>query len=89
MSAHAGVIRDAAGLKDLIREIVRLEGINKRVRFSNMATAAKLIATAALSREESRGGHYRSDFPDAVEGLRRRTFMTLKDAERIAAGIAG
>lgn len=89
MSAHAGVIRDAEGLKDLIREIVRLEGINKRVRFSNMATAAKLIATAALKREESRGGHYRSDFPEPVEALRHRTFMTLKDAERIAAEIAG
>ena len=38
----SGVIRDADGLKDLIRQIVRLEGINKRVRFSNMATAAKL-----------------------------------------------
>ncbi|MBA3039439.1 MAG: L-aspartate oxidase [Rhizobiaceae bacterium] len=89
MSAHAGVIRDAEGLKDLIRQIVRLEGINRRVRFSNMATAAKLIATAALQREESRGGHFRSDFPEPVEALRRRTFMTLKDAERIAAEIAG
>jgi L-aspartate oxidase len=89
MSAHAGVIREAEGLKDLIRQIVRLEGINKRVRFSNMATAAKLVATAALQREESRGGHYRSDCPEPVEALRHRTFMTLKDAERIAAEIAG
>lgn len=89
MSAHAGVIRDAEGLKDLIRQIVRLEGINRRVRFSNMATAAKLIATAALQREESRGGHFRSDFPEPMEALRRRTFMTLKDAERIAADIVG
>lgn len=89
MSAHAGVIRDADGLKDLIRQIVRLEGINKRVTFSNMATAAKLIATAALKREESRGGHYRSDFPDAVEAFRHRSFMTLKDADRIAAEIVG
>ncbi|GEO84491.1 MULTISPECIES: L-aspartate oxidase [Alphaproteobacteria] len=89
MSANAGVIRDADGLKGLIREIVRLESANKRVRFSNMATAAKLIATAALTREESRGGHYRADCPEPVEAFRRRTFMTLKDAERIAAEITG
>ncbi len=89
MSAHAGVIRDADGLKGLIREIVRLEGRNRRVRFSNMAAAAKLIATAALKREESRGGHYRSDCPEPLDAFRRRTFMSLKDAEAIAAEIAG
>ena len=32
-------------------------------RFRNMLTAAPLIAAAALARTESRGGHYRSDFP--------------------------
>ncbi len=89
MSAHAGVIRDADGLKGLIREIVRLESRNRRVRFSNMAAAAKLIATAALKREESRGGHYRSDCPEPLDAFRRRTFMSLKDAEAIAAEIAG
>jgi len=27
-------------------------------------TVARLIARAALRREESRGGHFRADFPD-------------------------
>jgi L-aspartate oxidase len=30
----------------------------------NLATVALLVARAALRREESRGGHYRADFPD-------------------------
>ncbi len=89
MSAEAGVIRNKQGLEHLIREIVRLERENTRIRFSNMVTTAKLIATAAYRREESRGGHYRSDFPEALDAWRHRTFMMLKDAEQTAAEIAG
>jgi L-aspartate oxidase len=32
-------------------------------RTANLTTVAHLIAKAALRREESRGGHFRSDFP--------------------------
>jgi len=31
---------------------------------ASIVTVGRLIAKAALRREESRGGHYRSDFPD-------------------------
>ena len=33
-------------------------------RHFNLLTVARLIATAALWREESRGGHFREDFPE-------------------------
>ncbi len=89
MSAHAGVVRDREGLEYLIREIVRLERENSRVRFGNMAAAAKLIATAAWARTESRGGHYRADHPEPVTAWKHRTYTTLADADRIAAEIAG
>jgi L-aspartate oxidase len=32
-------------------------------RHLNLVTVARLIARAALRREESRGGHFRADFP--------------------------
>jgi len=31
---------------------------------ASILTTARLIARAALRREESRGGHYRSDYPE-------------------------
>jgi L-aspartate oxidase len=34
--------------------------------------AARLTTEAALMRTESRGGHYRSDFPERKEEWRRR-----------------
>ena len=49
-----------------------------------MTAAAKLVTAAALARQESRGGHWRSDFPQ-TDKTGARTFMTLADADRIAA----
>jgi len=37
------------------------ENVNERTK--NFVTLAKLMAEAALWREESRGGHFREDFP--------------------------
>lgn len=89
MSRHAGVIREEAGLKLLIRELVDLERKRPRVRFSNIVSTAKLIAVGAYLRSESRGAHMRADRPNPQESLRQRTYLTLKDANRIAAELAG
>ena len=84
MARYVGVVRNRAGLVEALSVIARLERSCRSTRFLNMLTAAKLIAGAALVRTESRGGHYRSDFPDADPAWRHRTFITLADAERIA-----
>jgi L-aspartate oxidase len=88
MSAHCGVLRDGAGLRKAIRELAQLQRGNRSGRFANALATAKLIAVAALKREESRGGHYREDFPEPLEAWRRRTFITLAEAERQIAEIA-
>ena len=50
-----------AALGDLLRQ-TRPTGADWWRRF-NLLTVARLIARAALRREESRGGHFREDFP--------------------------
>ncbi|GLK48101.1 L-aspartate oxidase [Brevundimonas intermedia] len=60
MTDHAGVVRTADGLTGLIALIDRLEG-----QYGPAAAllAARLIVQGALDRRESRGGHYRADYP--------------------------
>jgi len=65
MWRDAGVIRTAAGLRDA-RE--RLRDIERRLPVGateeeNLVQTARLIVEGAIRRKESRGGHYRSDFP--------------------------
>jgi L-aspartate oxidase len=50
-----------------------------------MATAALLVATAALARTESRGAHYRADFPAENPQLAARSMTTLAQARDRAA----
>ena len=65
MWTHVGIERDARGLKEARRV---LEAIQSRLEPGateelNMVETALLIAHSALLRRESRGGHFRGDFP--------------------------
>jgi L-aspartate oxidase len=84
MSANVGVIRDAAGLTGALKAIRRLSARTSDIEVSNMLATALMIAASALARRESRGAHFRSDFPKESPALARRSQMTLADALRIA-----
>jgi L-aspartate oxidase len=72
----AGLFRTRQGLEDAASrlevayraEVQGMRGPGKidpdAWRQFNLTTVARLIVSAALRREESRGGHYRADFPD-------------------------
>jgi L-aspartate oxidase len=84
MTRHVGVIRDAEGLARALADIARIERTATSRALRNMATAALLIAAAAWKRQESRGGHYRSDYPQPDPAQANRTFITLGGARKIA-----
>ena len=63
MWRKVGLIRRGEDLRSAVEEFARMaeEKINQRTK--NFVSLAKLMAEAALWREESRGGHFREDFP--------------------------
>ena len=89
MARLVGVDRDEQGLKDALGVIAQVERAGAgEPALLNMTAAAKLVAAAALKRTESRGGHYRLDYPSTSPDA-QRTFMTLADAERAAENVPG
>ncbi len=64
MWERVGILRDESGLKRALQEFEQISKANLSASSRNFVTLAKLVATAALWREESRGGHFRTDFPD-------------------------
>lgn len=85
MSQNVGVVRngpDLARALQIAREI-GAESADDR-SLANMALAAEMIAGSALLRTESRGAHFRSDYPDPIEALRHRSAVTLDDIREAA-----
>lgn len=87
MTRLAGLERDAAGLTEALARLGQIERAGgHEPSLLNMTVAAKMVVAGALARQESRGGHTRTDFPE-THATGTRTFMTLADAERIAAAV--
>ncbi|WP_282938171.1 L-aspartate oxidase [Paenibacillus sp. RC67] len=79
MLRYVGLKRTAVGLEKGHEELRRQLSIfdtclSKRedFEFANLLTCALLTTQAALIREESRGGHYREDFPEKNDLLWRK-----------------
>jgi L-aspartate oxidase len=71
---HAGIDRNARGLRKCLKALEEIhsrldEGMTEE---RNMCQTARLVTAAALARRESRGGHYRSDYPRAKGEWRGR-----------------
>ena len=57
------------GLETELGRGCRAEKLGSLLELRNLVTTGRMIASAALARRESRGSHYRSDYPAADDSL--------------------
>jgi L-aspartate oxidase len=67
MWQHVGVVREGKNLRQVVAELGALQppaaGDRRSREAANLLQTGLLIARSALAREESRGAHYRLDYP--------------------------
>ena len=85
MTEFVGLERDREGLLSALNTIAGIERAGApEPSLLNMTATAKLVTVAALARHESRGAHFRSDYP-WTNAAGARSFLTLPEADKIAA----
>lgn len=79
---HAGIVRSKKGLQGLLDAVHARESAPpdaarsaEALEFRNFLVAATAIAGSALAREESRGAHYREDFPYQVDKFSKHSCL--------------
>lgn len=84
---NVAIIRNENGLRMALKTISQLDselsrmnvsegssfnkGLQNALEVENMIETAKMVITAAVLRQESRGSHYREDFPNIMEGWKK------------------
>jgi len=86
MLRYAGLVRNEKGLKKGLEELrkqtsffmTRLQG-REQYEYANLLTLSLLTVLAALRREESRGAHYREDFPERDDVVWKKHIVHHRD----------
>ena len=81
MYSNVGLVRTDAGLREAVARISELQALpeSRGAVLRNLLVVGRLIAEAAIERRESRGSHYRSDYPNTDEAFAKRSFTRLRD----------
>ncbi|WP_435097844.1 L-aspartate oxidase [Halorubrum sp. N11] len=90
---HAGILRDESSLREGLDRLAALreraadmrvgpitsESFELAVDVGFMLVAAEAVLRGALEREESRGAHYRTDYPDVDSDWQRNVYFDAAD----------
>lgn len=87
-----GLMRDKEGMEKTLDVIAHLRDlydaglhdaktIDDHAVLKNMFLMAELMTTQALKREESRGGHYRTDFPNSDDAFKTSLTISIDDKD--------
>jgi L-aspartate oxidase len=86
---HVGIIRSAASLEEVLHRARQWmdrpeleDSAGADIEVGNMALTTFLMATAALARTESRGAHFREDYPDREDPVWRRHIVLQRGLDR-------
>jgi fumarate reductase (CoM/CoB) subunit A len=86
---NVGIVRDSNGLSEAIDEFVSLKrhidrarpesktGLGGYLKVRSMLVASLAVANAAMLREESRGAHFREDFPTNDPAMRKAIHVAM------------
>ncbi len=91
MSGRAGAVRDGEGLRSAAADLARLghaaarEPGTEAWEATNLHLVASAIVAAAVMREETRGSHWRQDFPDRRETWRGHVVTRLRGGRLLTA----
>lgn len=88
MVRYAGLRRNRDTLlraaEELGRQLPLFQSLlskREEYEFANMLTASLLVVQGALGREESRGAHYREDFPERNDSVWQKHIVHTRDQE--------
>jgi L-aspartate oxidase len=84
---NVGIVRNKKGLTEAVdilgtwQHFLPAPVDRQSHELANMIITGRLIAEAALLREESRGAHFRSDFPERSQAWLRHIVTTIENRE--------
>lgn len=84
MSAHVGVERTGIGMGKALATLDEWASTPQSPAFALMVTAARLVTASALMRTESRGAHYRLDYPEKDPAQATPQDIYLRDLDALS-----
>ncbi|MEZ5347179.1 MAG: L-aspartate oxidase [Pyrinomonadaceae bacterium] len=77
MWERVGIMRDRESLERALKEFRQISRSSLSRASRNFVLLAELVTKAALWREESRGGHFRTDFPETLENWKIHSIQRI------------